>query len=98
MDDDYSNNWHLNKSVPIATILTIILSIMSGTVWMVSVRHDIDMHWQAYNGHVQQQVRDTIKQEELDNRLLVAIEDLRKEIGFSRVEMRDLMSKERNSK
>ena len=37
------DGWHLKKEVPIATILTVLIAIGSGTLWMINIRSDVDL-------------------------------------------------------
>ena len=36
--------WHLKKEVPIATILAIILTVFTATIFIVGLRGDLDTH------------------------------------------------------
>ena len=44
---DVKEKWHLNKSVPITVILTILLSVGAGTTAIWNIRKDVDLHWQV---------------------------------------------------
>lgn len=77
---EHTDQWHLKREVPIATILTVIAAISAGSFWMADLRGDVDLHWQAFTQHVEQQSVDEGRREQVDREILDELKALRVDI------------------
>jgi len=86
-EDRRSQQWHLKKEVPIATIITMIIGLVSGTIWIDRVRNDVDMHWQAFNAHVSIENDRRGANKEANGAILDELRTIRKDITSIKISL-----------
>jgi len=84
-DERMENNWHLDKRVPIATIASVLIAVVSFTTWMNSITREVDLHWQAFEQHVQSEGNRYSQSETQNYRVLTELKEMRKDITSIKV-------------
>jgi len=79
-EDRRENQWHLDKRVPIATIATLIVTVVGFTSWLDSIRNDVDLHWQAFQAHVDGESSRYAHSDTQNDRVLTELKEMRKDI------------------
>jgi len=70
-------HWHLKKEVPLAMIMALVASLITLSSWIVSIRTDVDLHWQAFNTHVKHQVNAERRHDAVDTEILSELRSIR---------------------
>jgi len=79
MNDSPTNeeHWHLKKEVPTATVMALAVSLVTLAGWIVSIRTDVDLHYQEFNTHVKQQASDEQRHDAVDKEILSELKSIR---------------------
>jgi len=81
------DHWHLKKEVPIATILTVLVAIGGGTMWVSNLRTDVDMHWQAFQQHVASEAERLKMSRSQNKAILLELKEMRKDVVTIKVNL-----------
>jgi len=84
-DERRENQWHLDKRVPIATIATLVVTVIGFTSWLDTIRSDVDLHWQAFQSHVEGESGRYAHSDSQNERLLTELKEMRKDITSIKV-------------